>query len=348
MIRRLDHITNLAIVGMSVVVPGGGGIDEFGRLVYRGLPVTGHFGERLTLEAAAVQSIRQVCGEARLAIGRVPVVSLSPSLARILQDNGTGSRIQEVSGVSSALAIASDWLESGGEDVVLLAEVQEDPQAVCAVLVAERKSALDNDRPVYALVIGAAEADGPLSAAAISGVLQETRRASGIRTESIGLIEAATLTGAAIRADEADGLLGAFGPQHPLTCALGSSLAGLLGVVKTAWCLSRRVIPGAPGWGGPAQPDAWQRSPFYVPAESRAWLIPANQGKRYAGLNLLATDGSFTHILFCDAPSVAPNRLEAPKQEALRLFPLTANSVGQLLEKMTALQSKLTAGSSLA
>lgn len=348
MIRRLDHIANLAIVGMSVVVPSGGGIDEFGRLVYRGLPVTGQFSETLTLEAAAVQSVRQLCEEVRLAIGRVPVVSLSPSLARILQDSGTGSRVQEVSSVPSALAMASDWLESGGEDVVLLVEVQEDPQAVCALLVAERKSALDNARPVYALVTGAAEADGPLSAATISGVLQEARRASSVRPEAIGLIEAATLAGAAIRADEVNGLLDAFGPLHPLTCALGGSLAGLLGVVKTIWCLSRRVIPGAPGWGGSAQPDAWQRSPFYVPAESRAWFIPASQDKRYAGLNLLAKDGGFTHILFCDAPSVAPQRVEAPRQEDLRLFPLTASSVGQLLEKLTALQSNLTTGSNLA
>ncbi len=347
MIRRLDAITNLAIIGMSVVVPGGGGIAEFGRLVYRGLPVTGQFGETLTLEAAAVQSVRQVCGEARIAIGQVPVVSLSPSLVRILQDNGTGSRVQEVSGVSPALAMASDWLESGGEDVVLLVEIQEDPRAVCALLVAERKSALYNARPVYALVAGAGEADGPLSAAVISGVLQEARRSSGIRPEVIGLIEAATLRGAKISADEAAGLLGAFGPQNPLTCALGSSLAGLLGVAKTAWCLSRRVIPGVPGWGGPAQPDAWQHSPFYVPAESRAWFVPASQDKRHAGLNLLATDGSFTHILFCDAASITRQRVETPRQEALRLFPLTASSVGQLLEKMTALQSKLTTGSSL-
>jgi PfaB family protein len=348
MIRRLDHINNLAIVGMSVVVPGGGGIDEFGRLVYRGLPVTGQFNESLTLEDAAVQSVRQVCGEARLAIGQVPVVSLSRSLARILQDNGVGSRVQEVSSVPSALAMASDWLESGGEDIVLLVEVQEDPQAVCALLVMERKLALDNARPVYALVAGAAEVDGPLSAAAISGVLQETFRVSAVKPGAIGLIGAATLDASEIHPDEAQGLLGAFGPQHPLTCALGSHLPGLVGVVKTAWCLSRRVIPGVPAWGGPAQADAWQRSPFYVPAESRAWFIPASQDKRYAGLNILSPDGGFAHILFCDDASGAQQCVEAPRQEALRLFPIAASSVEQLLEKMMALQSRLTAGISLA
>jgi len=348
MIRRLDPIKNLAIVGMSVIVPGGGGIGEFGRLVYRGLPVTGQFGGLLTLEAAANQSVRQMCAEARVAIDRVPVVSLSPSLGRIFQDNKTGLRVQEVSGVASALAMASDWLESGGEDVVLLVEAQDDPQVVCVLLVAEHFVALDNGRPVYALVTGAAEADGPLSAAVISGVLQEARRVSGVRPELIGLIEAASLTSSTIHADEANGLLGAFGPQHPLTCALGGSMAGLLGVVKIAWCLSQRVIPGTPGWSGPAHPDAWLRSPFYVPAESRAWFIPVNQRNRHAGLNLLATDGRFTHILFCDGTSTAHFSVEAPRQEALRLFPITASSVGQLLAKMTALQSKLASGASLA
>jgi PfaB family protein len=348
MIRQLAHMTNLAIVGMSVVLPGGGGMDEFGRLVYHGLPVSGQFDETLTLEAAVVQSVQQVCAEARLAIGQVPLVSLSPSLTRILGDNETGARVQEVTGVSSALKMASDWLESGGEDFVLLVDTQDNPQAVCALLVAEHKSALDNARPVYALVTGAAETDGLLSAAVISGVLQEARRASNLQPESIGLFETATLTDTAIRLDEAEGLRGAFGSEPSFTCALDSSLAGLLGVVKTAWCLSRRVIPGVPGWSGPAQPDAWQHSPFYVPAESRAWFIPASQGRRHAGLNLLTADGSFTHILFCDAASIAPQRIEASRKETLRLFPLSASSVGQLLEKITGLQSILISGSSLA
>jgi PfaB family protein len=348
MIRRLDAITNLAIVGMSFILPTGGDIDEFGRLVYRGLPLTGKFGETITLEAATVQSVRQVCAEARLAISQVPIVSLSPALVQILQNNGVGSRKQEVSGVLSALALASEWLETNDEDVVLLVENQEYPQAVCALLVAKHKSALDNARPVYALVTGAAEADGPLSAAVISSVLQEARRISDVQPESIGLIEVASLTGASIQIEEADGLLGAFGPGHPLTCACGSGLAGLQGLVKTVWCLSRRVIPGIPGWKAPVQLEAWQRSPFYVQGESRAWFIPVGQGKRHAGLDLLAADGKFSHILFCDTPSATPQRIAAPSQEALHLFPLTANSNSQLLEKLSALQANLAAGSNMA
>jgi PfaB family protein len=348
MIRRLDYLTNLAIVGMSAVVPGGGGIDEFGRFVYRGMPVTGQFGDRLSLESAATQLVQKVCREARLAIGQTPIISLSPSMTQILLNNRIGVRVQEVKGVRSALTVASDWLESSGEDVVLLVEVQEDPHAISVVLVAEYKSALDNARPIYARVAGAAEADPALTAAGISSVLSEARRVSSVRPETIGLVLAATLNGATIRAEEVDGLLDAAGTDHPLTCALGGGLPELLGVLKTAWCLSRRVIPCTPGWGGPEKVDAWQGSPFYVEVESRAWFISASQNQRFAGLNLLAADGSFTHILFCDTPPFAPQHIEAPRLEALQLFPLATSSAGELLEKLTALQSKLVGGSSLA
>jgi PfaB family protein len=185
-----------------------------------------------------------------------------------------------------------------------------------------------------------------LNATVISGVLQEARRVSGIPLEAIGLILAATLTEAAIRADEAGGLLGAFGLGHPLTCALGSSLPGLLGVVKTAWCLSRRVIPGVPDWKAPSQSEAWQGAPFYVPGESRTWFLPVGQRRRFAGLDLLEANGRFTHLLFCDAPAATPGNVIVPGQEALRLFPLAAGSVEQLLKKVNTLKAKVAAGSS--
>ncbi len=179
MIRSLDQITNLAIVGISVLVPNGGGIGEFGRLVYRGLPVTGQFGDGQTLDAAIVEAIQQACGQANTKTGQVPVISLSPSIIPILQAHGIGSRVQDVSSVSDALVMASDWCESSGDDVVLLVEVQDDPQAVCALLVTESKSALDNARSIYALITGAARADGILNAATISATIQEAQESPG-------------------------------------------------------------------------------------------------------------------------------------------------------------------------
>jgi PfaB family protein len=345
MIRRLETLTDLVFVGMSVVVPSGGGIDEFGRLVYRGLPISGSFRE--TLEAAILQTLRQVCEQARLAVGRVPVIGLSPSVVRTLQMGSTSPRVQEATQVSSALAAASDWLESGGEEVVALVEAQEGLHVVSALLVAEGQFAQDNARSIYARVAGATCVDGPWNAATACSALQEARRPTGVKPEWIGLMEAATLMGGTPSAEEADALLAAFGSLQPLTCALGAGQAGLLGVVQTAWCLSRRVIPGVTGWAGSLPTEAWQNSPFYVPSESRTWFIPENQNQRYAGLNLLAADGSFTHFLLCDVACPAPHAVEAPRHEALHLFPLAARSAEDLLNRVTALESILSAGASL-
>jgi PfaB family protein len=347
MIHRVNAVTNLAIVGMAIALPGGGGIEEFGRLVYRGLPMNDQFDERSSIEEAVIQTSRQVTAQARLMIGQVPVLSLSPFLDGIFQKNKVGSRVQVVSGCVSALATAAEWLESGGEDLVLIVEAHENPQAVCSLLVSEYKSALDNARPVYALVTGAAETDGLLSNGSISNVLEEARRGSSITQETIGIIQAATITSTGINADEAQGLKGAFDTGHLLTCALSNGLGGLLGVVKAIWCLTKRVIPGVPRWSESRLSNAWDSSPFYVATESRAWFLPSRQENRHIGLDILEKDGRFAHILFREIPNIALHKIEAPRQEALRLFPFTADSIGQIIEMVTALKSKITAGTSM-
>ena len=121
-----------------------------------------------------------------------------------------------------------------------------------------------------------------------------------------------------------NGYLEAFNSQDPFTCAISRSQASLLGLVQAAWCLSRRILPGTPGWSAPAQPERRQPSPFYLPAESRAWFIPAVQVTRHAGLDLPSASGSFTHLILSDAPLPASPGLEAPGLETLRLFPIAA------------------------
>jgi PfaB family protein len=94
--------------------------------------------------------------------------------------------------------------------------------------------------------------------------------------------------------------------------------------------------------------DDWERSSFYVEAESRAWFIPVSQNKRFAGLNLLEPNGSFTHILFSDATVFLAQCIEAPRLEALHLFPVAISSAGELLDRISAMQTKLAPGSNLA
>ncbi len=347
MIRRLSSITNLAIVGMSVVIPGGGDINEFGRRVYRGLPLNGQFIGRVQLKSAIDQAVRQVCGDTRLTIERVPIVSLSTTVTEVLEENGTGLLVREVLGVVPGLCAASDWLESSGENVVMLVESQEDKSLVCALILADLQSAMDNSRPIFAVIASATEVDTPLTPAAISDAMKDARQVLGINSENIGLILAATQSGGMISKEETEGLLKAGSGGQTQTCALGIALEGLPGIVKTAWCLSRRVIPCSPGWREPDNADAWKLSQFYVEEESRAWFLPANQNKRCAGLNFLTPNVSFTHILFCDTPSFTAQFIEAPHLELLHLFPIAIGSAEDIYEKMSDLQGKLVPGSNL-
>ncbi len=349
MIRRLASLSHLAIVGMSVVLPGGGDLAEFGRRVYRSLPRDDQdqFDQELTLEAAAARSVQQVFEQARLADRQVPLVNLSPGFAKPFQHSETISHTRDVSDICTALLVASDWLESSGEEFVLLFEASRAPQLVCTLLLAEYRSALDNFRPVVAHLIGAAQAEAPFTSSAVSGGLQEALREAGIGSESIGLLLTTLLELTASPPEQLNGYLEAFELRDSLTCAIARAHPGLLGLVETAWCLSRHVIPGTPDWTGPAQPERWQSSPFYVPAESRTWFMPALQVSRYAGLDLRSASGSFTQLFLRDVPLPVCLPAEAPAREAYRLLPLAAGSVDQLLEKVSALRSDLGASASL-
>ena len=341
MIRRLDHFNNLAIIGMSVITPDAGDINEFGRLVYHDLPLTGHFNESFPRETAISRGISKVCDLTPHQISKKTVINLSPSITGILQNDFPGNRIIEVTGISPALTLASDLLEKGEVETILLVELHEDPQLFCSLLVTGHEYALDNKKSVLALMVGAAEADGPLTRSVVSGVLEEARRTSDLKIGSIGLVLTATLNVTGLQNEETEGLLGAFDSLPSLSCALDKSLGGLLGMVKSVWCLSRRVIPGVSDWCGPTEQNKWNSSPFYVPTESRAWFLRAGEDARFAGVNFLSDSGCFTHLLFCDTATSYIQVIDAPRQESLHLFPFTGGSAQQLLENMGNLKTKL-------
>ncbi len=158
--------------------------------------------------------------------------------------------------------------------------------------------------PVYAVVRSLAAAPGvenggfqwlPPALDAVRGCCRAALDAAGVAAQQVGYIEVFASGSDALDGVEIAGLAQAYrsqpAGQPDLITAIGSvqanagylgAAAGLAGLVRAALCLHHRMIPGAPGWSAPKLPALWRGSPFYVPADSRAWFHKAFDFKRAA------------------------------------------------------------------
>lgn len=356
---ELEHVSGLAIIGMQVMAPGSKGIERFGRSVYRGLPPTGQLEAGVTLAEAVQSCTRGLLQSAAMSEEQVRVIVLSGGPEknvdlRILhtaavqnpqiESSSAGLTLgREGLRIAQALGVAADWLESEETEAVLLVEANPGEGSACAILLVLEKFAVENGKTVYAVVAGAAQAGGgPTGPAVVENACRQALRSASTHPEWVGLVVTASLNSFTIHTGEEQGLLAAYLTGREQITALSGSPAGLLGLVKAAWCVYWRILPGTPGWNGPEQPQVWQRSPFYVPANSRPWFLPAGQKRRLAAYNVLSPEGSFAHILLDEGKRKVERPYTALKQEALYLFPLAAGSTRQLLEKLEELQLQIT------
>ena len=333
----LEHVRGLAIIGMQVIAPGIDGIESFGHLIYRNSVPTGLSGRGIALADAVQVCVRSVLQAAALSEVQAHVIVLSG-----------GAEIGE-SSIALALGEAAHLLDTEETDAVVLVETNPSEGSVCALLLALERFALDNGKTIYAIIAGAAQADGSQSdSTGVENACRQALRSASVHPEWIGLVTTASLNNFSIQNIEGQGLLSAYHSGNELITALNASPSGLLGLVETAWCLYYRFLPGTPAWQGPAQPQTWQYSSFYVPVSSRPWFIPAGQKQRLAAYNLLSTDGSFTHIVLQES-SVRSNRAySALKQEGLHLFPVAGESSRQLVEKLRELHLQSTEPTAIA
>jgi PfaB family protein len=339
-LTSLKAISSLAIIGMDAALSGGEGLGFFGRSVYRGLPLTGPSGAQ-----PALQSAQRALRDAVVAAGQARVICLSPGLAEV----GAGrTDLLDCSAaanpLTSALASAADALHAGDADACLLVG----DQPACAMVLTTRNFALDNARRIYAVIEGSAQADGVLTADTVSSVFRQAADSAGVQPGQVGLIETTSLSSGELNLAEARGLLAVYPSAGQPTCALSGGCAGLLGLIKTAWCLFQRVIPCTPGWNGPAEPEMWQGAPFYVACESRGWFNPTGQSLRFAALNTHPAGGGFSQVLLKEELLRAPWAGGALRQEPFYLFPLAAASVADLTARLADLRNRLGAAPDMA
>ncbi|WP_299404366.1 PfaB family protein [Acaryochloris sp. IP29b_bin.148] len=133
-----------------------------------------------------------------------------------------------------------------------------------------------------------------------------------------------------------------------LSCALGTlsptlpPTSDLTHLIKVALCLYYRYLPAVPQGAGPQQD--WQHSPFYVPTESRPWLLDANASLRNAAVYQSQSGG---HILLSECPAGRSLNNRYLAQMPLCCFALAAPDPSTLLEKLHALQDQIVDSASL-
>ncbi|HTX79472.1 MAG TPA: acyltransferase domain-containing protein [Longilinea sp.] len=327
--RTLD----LDIIGMDVASPGCEGLAAFGQSVYRGQPGNGQAWNDAEFESAACNSVQRALADAGVSAEQAATITLSPGLETVLHACQLAN-VEHIPTLSTALTTAQERLEKKNASAVLLVESQPEKQTIAAMVLAASQAG----KTVYAVIRSSSFAGHSYG---------DALENAGISPEQVGLIVIPTLTASGISTAETQALLATFPVADEPSCALSGCANGLLGLVKTAWCLHGRAIPGTPDWQSPEQPEAWQGSTFYVPVASRTWFCSRKQEKRIAGLSIATETGSPTLILLSEEDSNTARPHGTLKQESLCLFPLAAGSVNGLVERMTDLQTRLSSGTSL-
>src|SRR5207244_1603678 len=127
----------------------------------------------------------------------------------------------------------------------------------------------------------------------------------------------------------------------------GIGAAGAIAaLIRTARCVHERHLPGTPSWIGPADPDLWRGTSWYVPSDSRPWFLEEGEPRRIAAISAL-DDAEAAHIVLSEV--AAAREACSPELPALRphLIPVVVPDEASLLKRLSLLQRDVAAGVSV-
>lgn len=335
---------NFALIGMDVQSASGRGLAAFGRQIFRGMPFLPLPDNRIDLAEMARQAALQACLDADISQTQTVVFCLSPGISEKFitdqEDWTTVDLSMEPDPLGKALQETADLFDSEESDAVLLVESQALLQIASATVIVTRQFAMDHSNHIYGVISGASATNSPANWQSYAHNFGETLASLAVQPDDIGLIECAELLTLPENHAEMRGLSQVFQAKSRLTCALDQGLTGLLGLIKTAWCLFNRVIPAISKGSNLDNSNISQVSSFYVCSESRTWFLEPGQTTRQAVFDYTSANGQITSLFMKEEPHLTEIPFTAPSEEPFFIFPLAAQSIGQLIEEMSSLQSQ--------
>ena len=206
----IDINQNLAIVRMDASFPGGEGLPDYGRLIYRGLPVEGTFGNALEFDESFRGMIQRVLQNNNSPFEPFAVIALSQRMALAVRPIFPEHAVIETWSASNPLAAALESarqkLISGEAGEALLLDSQEDPPVISAIVLSLMDPEKTGQRGVLAEIYYPGQDSIPSGSLSPLNAHQAILDYAGISPDEIGLIVTDSLTQSGIHPEEGEQL----------------------------------------------------------------------------------------------------------------------------------------------
>ena len=203
---------------------------------------------------------------------------------------------------------------------------------------------------IYATLDSVAFSNG-ISAKSVEDAARQALKKAKLKTQEIGILEVFGSGNEIEDKAEMSGLSKLYSGQNS-TCAIGGikanlghtfAASGMASLIKAALCLHHRFIPGVPEWMSP-KTELLSGNEFYVPVESRPWLIQPDIPKRHAAISGLGQDNVCSHVILSEAQAELRPKLEIAESGDLSLFPVMGQDFSNVRKTLLELENELRSG----
>jgi|GEM_PF-1664642 len=126
-----------------------------------------------------------------------------------------------------------------------------------------------------------------------------------------------------------------------------SEIPFLANVIKTALCLYHRFIPAVPATNHPGNGSNMEEGPFYLPVDSRPWLLPEYIPRRLADVYLPMRNMNWLKLRMTDDPLQPERYTKALSEDSLCLIPIAGNDIHEMMDELNSLKQGMFVNESL-
>jgi PfaB family protein len=248
---------------------------------------------------------------------------------------------QKTDSLFKSLELAQILLTSKEVDTVIISAINTASESIIggSLILKDSETLQDKNTSFYGVIDSFNKIVNPLSSSsiAIKQSCQQAFEKAKVKPSEIGYLEVSP-------AEIDQGLIEAYSiDKNDLTCAVGTVQVNinnlgitedLISLIKTAICLKNCYLPASSQPFHSHLSQEGKNSPFYLSDVSLPWFLKKGQEKRYAALNLVASNNTYSHLILSEATPQSTPKNDYLPHASFYLFPITGNDRSSLQSQL--------------